>query len=999
MKRYIYIIIIAGIKENIQGICNWLEKNDEYCEDLREKVKTYESRFQVLAAWLYARGVEPEEYVLALQKYIDSRRLDPSKIKVSKNAIQINDDKFEDKHIALSKPNALKFTEYIHAYFPVMEVEKAQDNVVSDQYAPVVANEDDSIQIFEINNANDGRRLVGNDTKWCIGYSGPNNMWQSYRDSHDASFFVVVDNNPPSPEQRKVAIDFTGRSEVLLTDIPNRTGRTLSNGMNWDEYSKYLKSKGIDLGATRENPETGEEELILKNKPRSPEEIIQSAVFNQHGTLNMLTLKEWQSGLSEGNKAEFRDDFYDEHIQSNVVREYARGDFQFKNPDAKYYTSRWMSLGKSVDPEVVDMLMNSVGGIDILSKYVNTGMEIRDPEIYKKIKSNKQLFASYLRSRVNAAEQSPTILTKQEVTDLKELGKKDLFLAYVNTGKVYFSDIQDNPELARLHLQRKLEKNDILNYEEVEYVFFVDKNEDRLIKVLEQNNQLSDERYNAIKDNPKLLAIALANAPMYNVIPHWIKDARTRIFTLDDVNLVKAFAVKYGFSADEIKLAKQYGLENAAKFSVLMHTADSEIVKLFDPENPDDVSVISQFAKFYLAEPFIYDERWSDNPVLSWAKDFNYAEIINNVRTTLDDRKTVNYEILPENSTQMLLFFIVHSGQMPSTVFQDLNLEDEDSEKLRRVYLEFSSAINTLDFWHDFIKNFSKFKNNSSDVDFSASFMILRFIPEQFFEDETVIEFISKNNILNQNKSYFLNEIDFSRHPKLLDLLVEKSKNNFSETLRSLGQHSKDAYIEKVLEKNKQSIKYLENIGNLSTRDRFNVVEVYLNLYPEERDRLHITNPNIITFLLYGKVSLNYQLWLLRNIPEAVKAYILTTANLKDFAPEVRASMKQMFPDLAYKIDFYEQNKYGTGGYFDEETEEIVQAPRPEPKPISDEEMVLDLQKMFQAQDPFAPDDEDEDEPVVASVNLMVKIAQKLDFKKNYKLADKFTNILRKYNV
>jgi len=29
----------------------------------------------------------------------------------------------------------------------------------------------------------------------------------------------------------------------------------------------------------------------------------------------------------------------------------------------------------------------------------------------------------------------------------------------------------------------------------------------------------------------------------------------------------------------------------------------------------------------------------------------------------------------------------------------------------------------------------------------------------------------------------------------------------------------------------------------------------------------------------------------------------------------------------------------------------------------------------------------------------MVKIARRLDFKKNYKLADKFTNILRKYNV
>ena len=991
MKRYSFRIILAGVKEDIQGICNFLGKDDEFCKGLREKVKTYESRFQVFAAWLFARGIEPEEYVLSLQKYIDSRRLDPSKIKVSKNAIQINDDKFED---------ALEFTEYIHANYPVLEVEKTQDNVVSDEDIPVVANKDNSIQIFEINNANDGRRLVGNDTKWCIGYTGPNNMWQSYRDNHDASFFVVVDNNPPTPEQRKVAIDFTGHNQVLLTDIPNRTGRTLSNGMDWDDYSKYLRSKGVNLGATRENPETGEEEVILKNKPRTAEEIIQSAVFSEFSLLTKELLKKWQSGLSTVDSSIFQTDFYEEYIKPNVVNQYARNAVQFRNPDAKYYTARWMSLGKNVDPEVVDLMMNSVGGIDILSKYVNTGIKIEDQEIYEKIKSNKQLFSSYLRSRVNAVEQSPTNLTRQEFDDLKEFGRKDLFLAYINTGRAWFSSIKNDPEIARLHLQAKLDKNQLFDYDEVEYIFFVDKNEDRMLKAIEQDNSITEERYNVIKENPKLLAAALYKAPMYGELPWWIKDARTKIFATNDENLTKTFAVKYGFSADEIKLAKRYGLEDAAKHSVMMHSADPDTVKLFDPENPNDVSIVSQL-EVSLAKSFLYDERWRDNPVLSWAKDLEYAELINDVRTTLDDRKTVNYEILPENPTQMLLFFIVHSGQMPSTVFQDLNLEDEDSEKLRRVYLEFSSAINTLDFWHDFIKNFSKLLNNSGMVDLSSSFMILQFIPEQFFEDETILEFISKNNLLNRNKSYFLNKIDFSRHPKLLDLLVEKSKNNFSETLRSLGPHSKDAYIEKVLEKNKQSIKYLENIGNLSTRDRFNIVEVYLNLYPEERDRLHITNPDIVTFLLYGKVGLNYQLWLLRNIPEAVKDYVSTTANLKDFAPEVRASMKQMFPSLAYKIDFYEENKYGTGGYFDENTEEVVQGPRPAPEPISQEDIALDLQKMFQVQDPFAPDDEDEDEeePVVASVNLMVKIAQKLDLKKNYKLADKFINILRKYNV
>ena len=984
-----YRIITAGIKEDIQGICNFLGKDDEFCEGLREKVKTYESRFQVFAAWLFARGIEPEEYVLALQKYIDSRRLDPSKIKVSKNAIQINDDKFE---------NALEFTEYIHANYPVLEVEKTQDNVVSDEDIPLIANEDNSIQIFEINNANDGRRLVGNDTKWCIGYSGPNNMWQSYRDSHDASFFVVVDNNPPTPEQRKVAVDFTGHNQVLLTDIPNRTGRTLSNGMDWDAYSNYLKSKGVNLGATRENPETGEEEVILKNKPRTPEEIIQSAVFSGPSFLKIGILKEWQSGLSTVDSSIFQQDFYEEYIKPNVVKDYARSLVQFRNPDAKYYTARWMSLGKNVDPEVVDLMMNSVGGIDILSKYVNTGMKIEDQEIYEKIKSNKQLFSSYLRSRVNAVEQSPTNLTRQEFDDLKEFGRKDLFLAYINTGRAWFSSIKNDPEIARLHLQAKLDKDQLFDYDEVEYIFFVDKNEDRMLKAIEQDNSLTEERYNAIKENPKLLAAALYKAPMYNVIPWWIKDARTRIFILNDENLTKTFAVKYGFSADEIKLAKRYGLENAAKFSVLMHAADDETVKLFAPENPDDVSIISQLPSIDLAEPFSYDERWSNFPVLSWARDSSYAGKIENVSTTLDDGKTVNYEILPENPIQMLLFFIIHSGQMPLTVFQDydLELDEEDKENLRRVYLEFNSAINNLDFWHDFIKQFPKFQSNSG-VDLSSYFMILRFIPEQFLEDDAILDFIDKKNILNQNKSYFLNQISFSEHPKLLNLLVEKSKNNFSETLRSLGPHSKDAYIEKVLEKNKQSIKYLENIGNLSTRDRFNVVEVYLNLYPEERDRLHITNPDIITYLLYGKANLNYQLWLLRNIPEAVKDYVSTTANLKDFAPEVRASMKQMFPGLAYKIDFYEQNKYGTGGYFDENTEEVVQGPRPALEPISQEELALDLQKIIQNQDPFAPDDEEE--PVIASVNLMVKIAQKLDFKKNYKLADKFTNILRKYNV
>jgi hypothetical protein len=94
-----------------------------------------------------------------------------------------------------------------------------------------------------------------------------------------------------------------------------------------------------------------------------------------------------------------------------------------------------------------------------------------------------------------------------------------------------------------------------------------------------------------------------------------------------------------------------------------------------------------------------------------------------------------------------------------------------------------------------------------------------------------------------------------------------------------------------------------------------------------------------------------------------------------------------MYPNLAPKILAYEKKaKYGTG-YFDEESGEVMQGKRPL-VPGEQEELP----------DPFASD-EDEEETTTAFVKSMVKIAQKLDFKKEYRLADKFTNILREYNV
>jgi hypothetical protein len=132
--------------------------------------------------------------------------------------------------------------------------------------------------------------------------------------------------------------------------------------------------------------------------------------------------------------------------------------------------------------------------------------------------------------------------------------------------------------------------------------------------------------------------------------------------------------------------------------------------------------------------------------------------------------------------------------------------------------------------------------------------------------------------------------------------------------------------------------------------------------------------------------KLNDQLHLLRNYPKFFEMKVLEEDNYVKILPEIRAALVQMYPNLAPKILAYEKKaKYGTG-YFDEESGEVMQGKRPTP-PGTQEELP----------DPFAS--EEDEEPITAFVKSMVKIAQKLDFKKNYKLADKFTNILRKYNV
>jgi hypothetical protein len=459
MKRYSFRIIVAGIKEDILAICNLLGKDAEYFQKLRQLVTKYDQKYQVLAAWLLARDVEPIEYIQSIDRYVTLKKI--TKFSVGKNAVKINDEVFYDPE---------KLIYYIRIHFPVFALSShdnsnaEQTNNLSNEEIPVIGNPDNSIRIYEITDAQDAINLVGNDTKWCIGEPGPQNMWQSYRDGAASTFFVIEDDNPPTPNQRKVAVDLTS-NKILLTDIPNKTGFQLSNGWTWEEYKKYLAEKGVNLEAKRTNSQTNEEELILKNKPLSEDEKTQATAFNAISELSpeglsVSDLVLWQSGKSviklpsEGFKFDpmtgkrLRDDKYE----------------TIENPDAKYYLSRYLGLGGKTKPEVFSYLLEKAGGEDLITKYLNTGFKIPDEE-YEIIKTNKQLLTTYLRKQVIACIESSEgkNLPDNYFQDLISLKRQDLIINYLENVLIHGSQFQyemvvQNPKFFKRQIELKFSK-------------------------------------------------------------------------------------------------------------------------------------------------------------------------------------------------------------------------------------------------------------------------------------------------------------------------------------------------------------------------------------------------------------------------------------------------------------------------------------------------------------------------------------------------------------
>ena len=325
-------------------------------------------------------------------------------------------------------------------------------------------------------------------------------------------------------------------------------------------------------------------------------------------------------------------------------------------------------------------------------------------------------------------------------------------------------------------------------------------------------------------------------------------------------------------------------------------------------------------------------------------------------------------------------------------------MNDETKEDFRNAIQEFQNASQDINFWKNFFKNTDHFADwiggqlflNKNDYAY-----ILRFIPQEFLEDPEIKEFLQRkmNNITAKN---FIKNIDIEKTPWLfedyINQFIEGSNDVYSEFRRLLNYDQDFAFefLSKIFEKKKLTNDEIDYFEALAPDLKFEFLDLYTNYYPEVKEDPNFYNLKVF-FNFRNHPKLNDQMHLLRNYPKFFEMQVLNGDVYVNILTEIRAALVHMYPNLAPKILEYErQSKYGPG-YFDEESGQVMQGKRPTP-PGTQEELP----------DPFASDEEEvetKEETTTAFVKSMVKIAQKLDFNYQYKLADKFTNILRKYNV
>jgi hypothetical protein len=906
-------------------------------DDYQEIINKYNSVFKPIAVWMLVRDAEEfeiDDIVSHLTQYINRKKLNPGNIKVSKSNIVINDQ---------SIPNKQELINFVHANFPVAK--KQEDNVQQSEtnHTPILTG--DGIRVFKVEKAQDSKQLAG-DTSWCIAYQGANNMWQSYRSNQAATFYIVWDENPPTPNQRKVALQFNNNN-VQITDIPNRTGSNLSDdisfqyegkmitGRDISTYLTYLKSKGVNIDATTTNPETGEEEKVLRNKPITPEEKLETSLYQNiskyYTNPNVDDIKSWSTGkfvLRSTSKDGFIKDNGDNTysfssggyldrpiaIPEEMIAEkthlgksagilpsesmsHLLESVIIESESVKTYLTKFIGMGWILPNDIFDYLFDVPGGKDYLVQYVNTGLELPKDQ-RNKLQTDKQLFNSYVKQQLTAWE----------------MGHND--------GEIL----------------KYLDPNNPSDKEKVLKAFSKTKNFRGIPQNWKENVPQIGISVAGIGDDITLndplaekLAIAKGMFKVYKKNPT-LENTRIYLHTPEAIEPLKAQAEAEGYNSVVLNAPGSFD-SFAGRFSLI----------------PDEFKNLPEFYEISKIGQVTYKSRY---------------DFIQKIRSKDESEFTQD-----DLETGVALVVATGTG-------------------VNHTPLEYSGK-----FWNYLYDNYERYYNGR----FSRVGLEVREIPDDVDEED---------------EDYDEEEFPFRDDPGNRKFLIDKSISNIP------GDVLRDSDLrEKFLKRfgNKELVSKLLSSGNRA--NNVNIAAEYVNSIQDLPISItgYLTyNKNPITEKILRTSSLDeYNNYMKKN---RSKLDIRDYARLLDFYPFISnqitdemllkewRNMNYITPTEKFDVfnslintrpEFFRNHWQEIDllpvWIYDLKEKNIIGTQNPQPIQETDEQMQESLNNVFKNMS-ASPEEKD----VLASVNSMLKIAQKLDFKKEYRLADKLTYIIRK---
>jgi len=897
-------------------------------DDYQEIINKYNSVFKPIAVWMLVRDAEEfeiDDIVGHLAQYINRKKLNPGNIKVSKSNIVINDQ---------SIPNKTELINFVHANFPIAK--KQEDNVQQSETDRTPVLTGDGIRVFKVEKAQDSKQLAS-DTSWCIAYAGSNNMWQSYRSNQAATFYIVWDENPPSPNQRKVALQYNNNN-VQITDIPNRTGSNLSDeisfqyegqtitGRDIPTYLTYLKSKGVNIDATTTNPETGEEEKVLKNKPITPEEKLETGLYrNLSSNLDKISvdhIKSWSTGkfvlrstlkfgfikdngdntysLSSGGYLDRPIVIPEEMIAEKSHLGKSEGmlpsegashlleSITIQSESVKTYLSKFIGMGWILPNDIFEYLFDIPGGKDYLVQYVNTGLELPKDQ-RDKLQTDKQLFNSYVKQQLTAWEMGHNDGEILKYLDPNNLSDKEKVLkSFVKTKNIRNIPQNWKENVPQIGLS-VANVGDDLNF----------------------NDPLAEK-----------LAIAKGMFKVYQRNPT-LENTRIYLHTPEAIEPLIAIAETNGYNAKILNSPSSFN-SFAGRFSLI----------------PDEFKNLPEFYPITkIAEA-------------TYGKKYDFIEKYRNIDES---------ELTPDDFEKGIAFSLTNNAgpkYNPMGISEKFwnyyydNYEKYFSGRFNRIGIEVREVPDDVDI-------------DDEDYDEEDYPTYDEPTAQKRFIDDTLQE-IPRSLLLDPDiREKYLKR--FSPKDLVVKLLesprLEKYNNLATEYISSIQDVPSSIAFYLAIEQNSITEKLLkisgiEEFNNYMKRNRSQLdirdYARFLNFYPFIGDQ--ITDQ----ILLQEWMKLQYL-----NSTEKLDVF----NNLVNARPEfLRNHLQELNLPSARLEDLRKKNIIGT--------EQITQP-------------TLEVKEPKQI-----PEEDDED--VLASVKSMLKIAQKLDFKKEYRLADKLTYILTK---